>query len=116
VWTNLIKHSPAAKLTMERKLRAVFSHRSAARLNRLSRPNPDSRLRQILTLGGCTKTAMLSHKNHESQIAKIKRQIGHYDVIAQNIFVAPEVSRMRSVKKLERLNLGVLLRWWPDRC
>jgi hypothetical protein len=38
VWTNLIKHRPAAKLTIDRKLLAVFSHRRATRLKRLSLP------------------------------------------------------------------------------
>jgi hypothetical protein len=42
VWTNLIKHRPAAKLTMDRKFRAVFSQRSATRLKRLMRPMPCS--------------------------------------------------------------------------
>src|ERR1700733_4475178 len=38
VWTNLIKQRPAAKLTIDRKFRSVFSHRSATRLKRLSLP------------------------------------------------------------------------------
>jgi hypothetical protein len=42
VWTNLIKQRPAAKLTIDLKFLAVFSHRSATRLNRLSRPTPCS--------------------------------------------------------------------------
>lgn len=42
MWTNLIKHRPAAKLTMDRKLRAVFSQRRATRLKRLMRPMPCS--------------------------------------------------------------------------
>jgi hypothetical protein len=42
VWTNLIKHRPAAKLTIDLKFRAVFSQRSATRLKRLSRPTPCS--------------------------------------------------------------------------
>jgi hypothetical protein len=42
VWTNLIKHRPAAKLTIDLKFLAVFSHRSATRLKRLSRPTPCS--------------------------------------------------------------------------
>ena len=39
----MIKHRPAAKATMDLKFRAVFSHRSATRLNRLSLPTPCSR-------------------------------------------------------------------------
>ena len=42
MWTNLIKQRPAAKLTIDRKFRSVFSHRSATRLKRLSRPTPCS--------------------------------------------------------------------------
>ena len=52
MWTNLIKHSPAAKLTIERKFCAVFSHRNATRLNRLSCPKPCSiRARRVERLG-----------------------------------------------------------------
>ena len=42
MWTNLIKHKPAAKLTIDLKFRSVFSQRSATRLKRLSRPTPCS--------------------------------------------------------------------------
>ena len=35
MWTNLIKQRAAAKATIELKFLAVFSHRSATRLNRL---------------------------------------------------------------------------------
>ena len=41
-WTNLIKHRPAAKLTIDLKFRAVVSQRSATRLKRLRRPTPCS--------------------------------------------------------------------------
>jgi hypothetical protein len=34
VWTNLIKHKPAAKLTIDLKFRAVFSQRSATRFSK----------------------------------------------------------------------------------
>jgi hypothetical protein len=42
VWTNLIKRRPAAKLTIDLNLRAVFSHQRAMPLKRLSRPTPCS--------------------------------------------------------------------------
>jgi hypothetical protein len=38
VWTHLIKQRPAAKLMIDLKLAAVFSHRRATRLKRLRRP------------------------------------------------------------------------------
>ena len=39
MWTNLIKHRPAARATMDLKFRAVFSHRSATRLKSLEPPD-----------------------------------------------------------------------------
>lgn len=33
VWTNLIKHKPAAKLTIDRKFQAIFSQLRATRLD-----------------------------------------------------------------------------------
>ena len=41
-WMNLIKQSPAAKATIDLKLRAVFSHRRATHLKRLILPTPCS--------------------------------------------------------------------------
>ena len=38
----MIKHRPAAKLTIDVKFRAVFSPRRATRLKRLRRPTPGS--------------------------------------------------------------------------
>ena len=42
MWTNLIKHRPAAKRTIDLKFLAVFSHRRGMRLKRLMGPMPYS--------------------------------------------------------------------------
>ena len=53
MWTNLIKHRPAAKETIDLEFRAVFSQRSATRLKRLSGPRPCSmRARALVESAG----------------------------------------------------------------
>lgn len=42
MWTDLINMKPAARWTKDKKFIAVFSQRSAIRLNRLSLPTPCS--------------------------------------------------------------------------